>query len=106
LAAKFRAAITTTHAYGAVLPLLEGPTDSVADFELTTAQVLALDVYAHWLVIMLLVEDEAWWVGNFPFVALQGLVAKYGDWCSSISPQGQWWPASMLEIATHMRHWK
>lgn len=90
-----------------LLPLLERRTDSVYDdLELTTAEVLALDVYAHWLVIMLLVENEAWWVGNFPFVALQGLVARYGDRCSGTSNQEQWWPASMLVVATRLRHWK
>ncbi|KAK5287358.1 hypothetical protein LTR43_010192 [Exophiala xenobiotica] len=97
-----------------LLPLLEPRTDgdNVDDeHELTTAEVLALDVYAHWLVLMLLVEEEAWWVGNFPFVALQGLVARYGDGLLGTSSarqqqQQQWWPESMLEVATRLRHWK
>nr|KAK5443047.1 hypothetical protein LTR18_005724 [Exophiala xenobiotica] len=97
-----------------LLPLLEPQTDgdNVDDeHELTAAAILALDVYAHWLVLMLLVEEEAWWVGNFPFVALQGLVARYGDGLLGTSAdrqqqQQQWWPASMLEVATRLRHWK
>ncbi|KAK5412582.1 hypothetical protein LTR06_005552 [Exophiala xenobiotica] len=97
-----------------LLPLLEPGTDGDnvdEEHELTTAEVLALDVYAHWLVLMLLVEEEAWWVGNFPFVALQGLVARYGDGLLGTSSarqqqQQQWWPESMLEVATRLRHWK
>ncbi|KAK5189852.1 hypothetical protein LTR99_006355 [Exophiala xenobiotica] len=95
-------------------PLLEPQTDGDnvdEEHELTTAEFLALDVYAHWLVLMLLVEEEAWWVGNFPFVALQGLVARYGDGLLGTSSarqqqQQQWWPESMLEVATRLRHWK
>jgi hypothetical protein len=99
-----------------LLPLHEPRTDgdNVDDeHELTTAEFLVLDVYAHWLVLMLLAEEEAWWVGNFPFVALQGLVARYGDGLLGTSAdrqqqqqQQQWWPASMLEVATRLRHWK
>ncbi|KAK5452844.1 hypothetical protein LTS15_006992 [Exophiala xenobiotica] len=99
-----------------LLSLLEPRTDgdNVDDeHKLTTAKVLALDVYAPWLVLMLLVEEEVWWVGNFPFVALQGLVGRYGDGLLSTSAdrqqqqqQQQWWPASVLEVATRLKHWK
>ncbi|KAI9699489.1 MAG: hypothetical protein M1836_003100 [Candelina mexicana] len=91
-----------------LLPLLESQTDNVDDEpELATAEVLALDVYAHWLVLMLLVEKEAWWVGEFPFLALQGLCARYGDRFSDISLiQEQWWPAGMLEVTTRLKQWK
>lgn len=67
--------------------------------QLTPAEVLALDVYVHWLVLMFLVEEEAWWVGDFPVVALQGLIARYGDeLVNRSSNQEQWWPEHMLEI--------
>ncbi|KIX03761.1 uncharacterized protein Z518_07314 [Rhinocladiella mackenziei CBS 650.93] len=91
-----------------LLPLLDPRTDNVDDEpELTTAEVLALDVYAHWLVLMFLVENEAWWVGDFPVVALQGLIARYGDeFLGTSSIQEQWWPASMLEVATRLKQWK
>ena len=91
-----------------LLPLLDSSTDNVDDdHELTTAEVLALDLYAHWLILMILVEKEAWWVGDFPFVALQGLIARYGDGFSGTSlNQKQWWPASMLEVATRLKQWK
>jgi hypothetical protein len=91
-----------------LLPLLDSRTDNVDDdAELTTAEVLALDVYAHWLVLTLLVENEVWWVGDFPVVALQGLIARYGDeFLGTPSIQEHWWPASMLEVATRLKQWK
>ena len=91
-----------------LLPLLDSQRDNVSiDPELTTAEALALDVYAHWLVLMLLVEKEAWWVGDFPFLALQGLIARYGDGFLGTSLiQEQWWPACMLEVATRLKQWK
>ncbi|KIW27420.1 uncharacterized protein PV07_07158 [Cladophialophora immunda] len=93
-----------------LLPLLDPRPDTMAadDRELTAAEVLALDVYAHWLVLMLLLEKEAWWVGDFPFVALQGLMARYGDrlWGAFYAPPQQWWPAGMLEVAARLRQWK
>jgi hypothetical protein len=91
-----------------LLPLLDPQTDTIhVDPMLTAAEVLALDIYAHWLVLMFLVEDEAWWVAEFPFVALQGLIERYDDKFLGPSPaKGQWWPASMLEIATRLRQWK
>ncbi|EXJ72405.1 uncharacterized protein A1O5_04909 [Cladophialophora psammophila CBS 110553] len=94
-----------------LLPLLDPRTPENAsaddDRELTTAEVLALDVYAHWLVLMLLMENEEWWVGEFPFVALQGLIARYGaGFLGTSLVQHQWWPASMLEVATRLKQWK
>ena len=66
-----------------------------------------LDVYAHWLVLMFLVENEAWWIGDFPVVALQGLIARYGDdFSAKSSIREPWWPASMLEVATSLKPWK
>jgi hypothetical protein len=91
-----------------LLPLLDSRTDNVDDgAELTSAELLALDVYAHWLVLTLLVENEVWWVGDFPIVALQGLSARYGDRFSGASSiQEQWWPTTMLEVATRLKQWK
>lgn len=91
-----------------LLPLLDPRTDEIDnDSELTTAEVLALDLYAHWLVLMFLVEYEAWWVGDFPVLALQGLIARYGDkFLGTTRIQEQWWPASMLEVAMRLKPWK
>jgi hypothetical protein len=91
-----------------LLPLLDPRIDNLDDDpELTIAEVLALDVYAHWLVLMFLVENEAWWVGDFPVAALQGLIARYGDeFLGTSSIPEQWWPASMLEVATRLKQWK
>ncbi|RMZ86954.1 hypothetical protein DV736_g5814, partial [Chaetothyriales sp. CBS 134916] len=95
-----------------LLPLLDPRTDKVEEDdderELTAAEVLALDVYGHWLVLVFLVGKEAWWVGNFPYVALEGLISRYGDKVlgTTASIQHQWWPADMLEIATRLRRRK
>ncbi|OAL30635.1 hypothetical protein AYO20_08597 [Fonsecaea nubica] len=104
-----------------LLPLLDPHADMNAvagdeygdeDRELTTAEILALDVYAHWLVLMLLLEKETWWVGEFPFVSLQGLIARYGTAFLGGAQQQQqqqqqwWWPAGMLEVAARVRQWK
>ncbi|OAG43018.1 hypothetical protein AYO21_02637 [Fonsecaea monophora] len=105
-----------------LLPLLDPHADMNAvagdeygdeDRELTTAEILALDVYAHWLVLMLLLEKETWWVGEFPFVSLQGLIARYGAaFLGGGTRQEQqqqqqwWWPAGMLEVAARVRQWK
>jgi hypothetical protein len=72
---------------------------------LSGTEVLALDVYAHWLVLMFLIEEEAWWSGNFPILALQGLIKSYG-YVFGQGLQEQWWPSSMLEIMTQMKQWK
>ena len=69
------------------------------DSKPTPAEVLALDVYCHWLVLMFLVEQEAWWVGDFPVVAIQSVMARYGDDLLAMSSsQEQWWPESMMEV--------
>ncbi len=81
--------------------------------ELSIEQVLALDIYAHWSVLMFLVSEESWWIGNLPDITLSGMVNRYGDdfvrrWFPSTSGLGngsgigdeeQWWPGSMLSVA-------
>ncbi|KAF2007067.1 hypothetical protein P154DRAFT_182220 [Amniculicola lignicola CBS 123094] len=91
-----------------LLPLLdeslEGPIEPMPDGlpGLTEAQALALDIWAHWCVLMFLVEEEAWWIGNLPFILLTGMLNRYGDdfvarlWPGNGQGQDRWWPASML----------
>ena len=78
--------------------------------ELSIEQVLALDIYAHWSVLMFLVSEESWWIGSLPDITLSGMVNRYGDdfvrrWFPSTSGVGigseeeQWWPGSMLSVA-------
>ncbi|KAL4740011.1 hypothetical protein BDV11DRAFT_186356 [Aspergillus similis] len=110
-----------------VMPLLdqrlEGPAPSRAGstdearpgLELNVEQALALDVYAHWSVLMFLVSEESWWIGKLPDITLTGLVNRFGDdFVRRLWPDdggradgegegegegaGEWWPGSMLRI--------
>lgn len=87
-----------------VLPLLEKRLASpvaASPVELTKQQALALDIYAHWSVLMVLVEEESWWIGNLPIVTLRGMVNRYGEGFVGRSwgeEEEKWWPGRMLSI--------
>ncbi|KAL9114739.1 MAG: hypothetical protein Q9227_001418 [Pyrenula ochraceoflavens] len=102
-----------------VLPLLdqrlESPAGTMSDgpsVELAMDQALALDIYAHWSVLMFLAEEESWWIGNLPFVTLSGMVNRYGDdfvtrlWPETCAGQEQWWPVCMLNILREIRQYR
>lgn len=92
-----------------VLPLLdqrlERPVGEPSDWfalSLTRTQALALDIYAHWSVLMFLVAKKSWWIGTLPVFTLTGLLNRYGsDFVRRLWPecaeQEQWWPAEMLQ---------
>ncbi|KAH6680841.1 hypothetical protein B0J14DRAFT_558176 [Halenospora varia] len=99
-----------------VLPLLDQRLESPIDIpsedtsaQLTKEQALALDIYAHWSVLMFLVEEESWWIGKLPVVTLTGMVNRYGDhfvtrlWPEGTHGQEQWWPGSMLTILREIK---
>jgi len=98
-----------------VLPLLDQRLESPINTpyedtwpQLTMEQALVLDIYAHWSVLMFLVEEESWWIGNLPIVTLTGMVNRYGDqfvtelWPDSIR-DGEWWPGCMLNILREIK---
>jgi hypothetical protein len=108
--------VQTPQAYlDLVLPLLdqrlENPIEDIS-MELTVEQALALDIYAHWSVLMFLIEDESWWIGNLPVVTLNGMLNRYGyDFVASLWPdyghkREQWWPGSMLTILQEVKRCK
>lgn len=80
--------------------------------ELTRTQALALDIYAHWSVLMFLVEDESWWIGTLPTVTLTGLLNRYGEefisqwWPDNKPGKPHWWPASMLNIFQDVKRYR
>lgn len=97
-----------------VLPLLdqrlEHPVGESPDWfalSLTRTQALALDIYAHWSVLMFLAAERSWWIGTLPEVTLTGLVNRYGsNFVTRLWPecgnQKEWWPAEMLrKLADH-----
>jgi hypothetical protein len=94
-----------------LFPLLEESEESDSH-QRTMAQYMAVDIYAHWLVLLLLIEKEAWWVGSFPTLALQGLMKRYNDeYLDTMRPEGnvargKWWPESMLDVTTQIQQWK
>lgn len=76
--------------------------------ELTVVQALVLDIYAHWSVLMFLVEEESWWIGDLPIVTLSGMVNRYGNnfvgmLCSGMADSEAWWPGSMLAILREVK---
>ncbi|EGE06145.1 hypothetical protein TEQG_05041 [Trichophyton equinum CBS 127.97] len=101
-----------------VLPLLdkrlESPVGAELDdssIELTMEQALALDIYAHWSVLMFLVEEESWWIGNLPFVTLSGMVNRFGNnFVTRLWPEeekgGRWWPVGMLNILREIKQYQ
>jgi hypothetical protein len=102
-----------------VLPLLdqrlESPINDPLDCmpaDLTKQQALGLDIYAHWSVLMFLVEEESWWIGTLPEVTLTGMVNRYGDefvaniWPEVEHEKKKWWPGSMLSILREFKRYK
>jgi hypothetical protein len=97
-----------------VLPLLDqrlerldGVQINECTTELTREQALALDIYAHWSILMLLAEKEAWWIGILPFITMTGMINRYGEeFMSGFWPNcdsGHWWPGSMMRISREIR---
>ena len=100
-----------------LLPLLDqtpdGPIGESSNYnQLTNAEVLSLDIYAHWLVLLVLTEAESWWGRNFPIIGLQGLIQRYKKYLierSSLNDEnigGKWWPGGMVEVITQVGQWK
>jgi hypothetical protein len=103
------------------LPLLdkrlEGPlhntTPGGVHDELSVVEALALDIYAHWSVLMFLVAEESWFIGKLPQITLTGMLNRFGEdfvqriWgdatvgaggAAAGQECGEWWPSSMLRI--------
>jgi hypothetical protein len=98
-----------------VLPLLdqrlEAPVDASSDWfalSLTRTQACALDIYAHWSVLMSLVEEKSWWIGRLPVATLDGVLNRYGTGFTQrlwpeCEEQGEWWPGEMLRVLRDTR---
>ncbi|KAF2770797.1 hypothetical protein EJ03DRAFT_55708 [Teratosphaeria nubilosa] len=90
-------------------PLQTTSPGSASLYHLSYVQAIALDIYAHWSVLMLLVENESWWIGSLPSVTLEGLVNRYGQDPVArelVEREGcveDWWPGRMLRIALDSR---
>ncbi|KAJ5559147.1 hypothetical protein N7535_008989 [Penicillium sp. DV-2018c] len=69
--------------------------------EPSLAHQLAVDIFAHWLVLVLLL-DKVWWIGGIGGWELKQIVSLRQDvrWRMSLwATDEDWWPESMLEIS-------
>lgn len=60
---------------------------------------LAMEIFAHWLVLALML-DGVWWIGGSGAWELKHIVAakRNARWRASLWNAEDWWPESMLEI--------
>ncbi|KAH7305951.1 hypothetical protein B0I35DRAFT_483698 [Stachybotrys elegans] len=75
----------------------------------SVTQVLAMNIFAHWLVLVVLL-DGVWWIGGIGEWELERVVAlmRNENWLDLPSENDErWWPESMLkmkqELADHIR---
>ncbi|KAJ5603894.1 hypothetical protein N7537_006850 [Penicillium hordei] len=69
--------------------------------EPSRAHQLALDIFAHWLVLVMLL-DKVWWIGGIGAWELGQLISLRQNmrWCMSLWKKDEdWWPGSMFEIS-------
>jgi hypothetical protein len=67
----------------------------------SVAHQLALDIFAHWLVLVILLEN-VWWIGGIGAWELGQIVAARKDvrWRMCMwNKDKDWWPESMFEVS-------
>lgn len=68
------------------------------------AHQLAMEIFVHWLVLVLML-DNVWWIGATGAWELGQIVAsrRDGQWRGwLLNQEGDWWPGSMLEISRQL----
>ncbi|KAJ5719887.1 C6 transcription factor [Penicillium malachiteum] len=68
------------------------------------AHQLALDIFAHWLVLVTLVSD-VWWIGNIGIWELKHIISftqRLRDQMNVWGKNEDWWPKSMLHVAEEL----
>lgn len=74
------------------------------DLEPDLTHQLAMEIFAHWLVLVLLLDD-VWWIGGIGAWELKQIMTLKRDapWRSLLwHNEGNWWPESMLEISKQL----
>lgn len=69
--------------------------------EPSVAHQLAVDIFAHWLVLVILLDD-VWWIGGLGAWELKRIVSLRKDvrWRACLWNRDEdWWPESMLEVS-------
>lgn len=81
----------------AVVPVETAVTGVWHGGQLSLVQQLAMDVLAHWLVFVVLLDD-IWWIGEIGGWELRRVSAVMNSvgWAAGEDPE--WWPASMCRI--------
>ncbi|KAL9473948.1 hypothetical protein ACSS6W_008328 [Trichoderma asperelloides] len=85
------------------MPVAEKQTDSNSldqVIPLSAAQRLAMNIFAHWLVLVMLL-DGVWWIGGIGQWELGRILsfAETQNWApESTETDGTWWPASMYAV--------
>lgn len=76
------------------------------DLEVTVARRLAVDIFAHWLVLVLLL-DGVWWIGETGSWELGRAVAfmrdRGGLQGMMDEEEGAWWPESMYKLRMELK---
>lgn len=71
--------------------------------DVSIAHQLAIDIFAHWLVLVVLL-DNVWWIGDIGAWELGQIVTfkKEAQWQTCLwNRDADWWPESMFEISRH-----
>ncbi|KAK4508767.1 hypothetical protein PRZ48_002506 [Zasmidium cellare] len=75
----------------------ESVDDPMTEYGCTAASQIALDIFAHWLVLVTLLED-VWWIGGIGEWELERTVNRFKELHSDFGIECSWWPERMLEI--------
>ncbi|KAL6860246.1 hypothetical protein ACO1O0_004273 [Amphichorda felina] len=81
-----------------VQTVLDLPSDEVPSLD--AAHLLAMDIFAHWLVLVMLL-DGVWWIGEIGHWELGKAISliKSQNWLDPAAHGGQpWWPESMYLV--------
>ncbi|KAK3380306.1 putative C6 transcription factor [Lasiosphaeria ovina] len=72
--------------------------------EPSIAHQLAIDIFAHWLVLVILL-DNVWWIGGVGAWELGRVVSfrRRAPWPNSLwNKEHDWWPESMFEVSRQL----
>jgi hypothetical protein len=85
-----------------------GPGESlIGSPEPNLAHKLAMEIFAHWLVLVLML-DSVWWIGGIGAWELRQIVAagRNTQWRCLWNKREDWWPGSMLEVSRQLDNYR
>lgn len=71
----------------------------------SAAQKLAIDIFAHWIVLVMML-DGVWWIGGIGAWELRRVVSfsrAQGWFDSSLNSGEHWWPENMYNISKELK---